>query len=93
VTEVPINVSATITLANGVTLADAEADIREKITEYFKKIAFVETIVRYTAIGNAILDANGVIDYSNLTVNGSVANVILNDDEVPILGAISITFQ
>jgi uncharacterized phage protein gp47/JayE len=93
VTEVPINVSATITLANGVTLADAEADIREKITEYFKKIAFVETIVRYTAIGNAILDANGVIDYSNLTVNGSVANIQLNSDEVPILGALTITTQ
>jgi uncharacterized phage protein gp47/JayE len=93
VTEVPINVSAMITLANGVTLADAEADIRARITEYFKQIAFYETTVRYTAIGNAILDAKGVIDYANLTVNGSVTNVILNDDEVPILGAVNITVQ
>jgi uncharacterized phage protein gp47/JayE len=93
VTEVPINVSATVTLAAGANPEDAEADIREKITEYFKDIAFDETIVRYTAIGNAILDANGVIDYSNLTVNGAVTNVILNDDQVPILGAVNITVQ
>jgi uncharacterized phage protein gp47/JayE len=93
VTEVPINISVTVTLAAGVNPSDVEVSIRENITEYFKQIAFVDTIVRYTAIGNAILDANGVIDYSNLTVNGSVANVILNDDEVPILGAVSITVQ
>jgi uncharacterized phage protein gp47/JayE len=93
VTEVPINISATVTLAAGANSEDAEADIREKITEYFKDIAFDETIVRYTAIGNAILDANGVIDYSNLTVNGAVTNVILNDDQVPILGAVNITVQ
>jgi uncharacterized phage protein gp47/JayE len=93
VTEVPINVSATVTLAASANSEDAEADIREKITEYFKDIAFDETIVRYTAIGNAILDANGVIDYSNLTVNGAVTNVILNDDQVPILGAVNITVQ
>jgi uncharacterized phage protein gp47/JayE len=93
VTEVPINISVTVTLAADADPSTVESDIRENITEYFKKIGFVETVVRYTAIGNAILDANGVIDYSNLTVNGSVANVILNDDEVPILGAVSITVQ
>jgi Baseplate J-like protein. len=93
VTEVPINISVTVTLSAGANPSDVEAGIRENITEYFKKIGFVETVVRYTAIGNAILDANGVIDYSNLTVNGAVSNVIFNDDEVPILGAVSITFQ
>mgnify|MGYP001331218533 CR=1 FL=1 len=93
VTEVPIDISVTVTLSTGADPSAVETNIRENITEYFKKIGFVETIVRYTAIGNAILDANGVIDYSNLTVNGSVANVILNDDEVPILGSVSITVQ
>jgi uncharacterized phage protein gp47/JayE len=93
VTEVPIDISVTVTLSTGADPSAVETSIRDNITEYFKKIGFVETVVRYTSIGNAILDANGVIDYSNLTVNGSVANVILNDDEVPILGAVSITVQ
>jgi len=93
VTEVPINISVTVTVTTGADPSAVETNIRDNITEYFKKIGFVETVVRYTSIGNAILDANGVIDYSNLTVNGAVSNVILNDDEVPILGAVSITVQ
>jgi uncharacterized phage protein gp47/JayE len=93
VTEVPIDISVTVTLSTDANPSTVESDIRENITEYFKKIGFVETVVRYTAIGNAILDAYGVVDYSNLTVNGAVTNVILKDDEVPILGAVSITFQ
>jgi uncharacterized phage protein gp47/JayE len=93
VTEVPIDISVTVTTTTGADPATVETNIRDNITEYFKQIGFVETTVRYTSIGNAILDAKDVIDYSNLTVNGSVTNVVLNDDEVPILGAVSITVQ
>jgi uncharacterized phage protein gp47/JayE len=91
VREVPIDVSATLTLTNGTDLNVVKAEITDNITAYFKRIGFVETVVRYTQIANAILDVNGVIDYTDLRVNGGTSNVALNDDEVPVIGAITLS--
>ena len=65
-------------------------DIQANLAKYFASIAFVDSIVRYTQIGNALLDVDAVLDYSDLTVNGAVANVQLSDDEVPVVGSILI---
>lgn len=90
-TEVPINVSATLTLANGKTLADAQTEIETGIRDYLKSLAFVDPIVRYTQIGSIISNAPSVIDYSGLTVNGGTANIQVNDGEVAVLGSVTLS--
>lgn len=89
VTEVPIDVNMTLTLRDGTDLETARLSIMEKIETYLKSIAFVSDVVRYTAIGNAILDGTGVIDYANLTINGVTANIVLQSTEVPVIGAVT----
>lgn len=90
VTEVPMNVSATLTLRSGTDLETARLSIMEQVENYLKSVAFDSDIVRYTGIGNAILDATGVIDYANLQVNGVSANIILESTEVPVIGAVNV---
>lgn len=91
VNEVPIDVRATLTLVEGTSIDSVTATIIDNVTTYLKSVAFEQTTVRYSQIGNAILDAEGVVDYANLTVNGSVANIILASDEVPFVGAVVVT--
>ncbi|KLU64009.1 baseplate J-like protein [Desulfosporosinus acididurans] len=70
------------------------ANVQESITAYLKSIAFVASAVSYAKIGGAILDSAGILDYSNLTVNGGTANISLSYTasltETPVLGAVTI---
>lgn len=88
-TEVPINVSATLTLATDKTLADAQNEFESLLIEYLKSLAFVDPIVRYSNIGRLLLDCSSVIDYTNLTVNGGTANVTIADDNVAVKGTVT----
>lgn len=90
VNETPINVNATITLATGGDLAVIKTQLAELLTTYFEDTAADASIVRYTQVANAILDCDGVLDYTDLTVNGGTGNVAIETDAVPIVGAINI---
>ncbi|MFD3271528.1 baseplate J/gp47 family protein [Paenibacillus dendritiformis] len=87
---VNINVSVIIVLADGFTLQQAQESIISNLTHYLKEIAFVESIVSYAKIGAAILDSAGVTDYTNLLVNGGTMSVDVGNEEVAVLGVVTI---
>jgi len=91
VTEVPINIDVKLTLRDGISLETARDSVYANVEAYLKSMAFDNDTVRYTSIGNAVLDGTGVIDYENLRVNGLTANIILQSTEVPVIGAINTT--
>lgn len=64
--------------------------VSANITEYLKRIAFQQNFISYAQIGGLILESDGVIDYSNLTVNDGIENIILTDEEVAVLGGVTI---
>ncbi|MDF2546153.1 MAG: baseplate J/ family protein [Anaerosolibacter sp.] len=91
-TEVPINVSATLIIdADNYIMNQVIANIEGKLAEYFKVIAFNATItyVSHAVIGSIILDTDGVLDYSNLTINGEAANIPITDVQVVVLGVVT----
>lgn len=90
-TEVPINVSATVTLAPGADIATVKAEFETALRGYFKSLAFVDPLVRYTRVANFLLDVPDIIDYTNLTVNGGTANVNIADGSVAVLGTVTLT--
>ena len=47
-----------------------------------------EGVVRYTRIGSILTSTSGVKDYTGLTINGGIANIILKADEYPVTGTI-----
>ena len=90
-TEIDIDVSATLTLS-GTDLPTVTAAFEVALTSYLEGIAFSDdTTVRYSQIGNLILDITGVIDYTSLTVNTGSSNILIDTDEVAVLGAVTFT--
>jgi uncharacterized phage protein gp47/JayE len=90
-TEVPINVSATVTLAPGAVLATVKSEFEAALRDYFKTLAFTDPLVRYTRVANYLLDVPDIIDYTNLTVNGGTSNISIADGSVAVLGTVTLT--
>lgn len=98
--EAPIGAYCTVTAAEALEIdvslklvgADTEAlrqAIEESVKAYLREIAFKQNYVSYARLSNAIIDTEGIIDYSDLTINGDVKNVAVSDKSVAVLGVIS----
>jgi len=92
-----LTITFSATKATTYTEAEVRENVENKITEYLKSISFKQNYVSYAKIGNYILDSDGVIDYSDLLVNGSTSNIVLSETstsaEVPVLQSLTITFE
>ena len=87
-TEVPVNISANVQLAAGYTEDDTDM-ISTAITNYFGQIAYVKNQVSYMTLGATILDVKCVESINNLTINDGTSEIILGDEEIPVLGSVS----
>ena len=71
-----------------------QTNIELAITNYLKSIAFVSTSVSYTKIGALIIDTDGFLDYTGLTINGGTTNISLSYTstltECPVKGVVTI---
>ena len=83
-TEVPISVSATVSMKDG--YSDTSA-ISTHLENYFASIAYEKNSIAYMNVGAAILNAEGVEFVSNLLVNGGTTDIALGEEEVAILGS------
>lgn len=87
-TEKIINVAGTVKLKEGHLSTDA---ISTKLQQYFKDIAYEKSSVSYMSVGAQILDVEGVDTLNGLTLNGSTNDIILGNEEIPVLGAVNWT--
>lgn len=85
-----IDVVANVVLNNSVFLGAVQQDFAEKINEYFKGITFKSSVISYAIVGSLLLTIEGVADYSDLKLNGSTSNIIIGDEEIPVLGNVSL---
>jgi len=86
-----INISADIVLDGSKTIEDVETAFTAALTEYLKSIVFETYSVSYARIGSILLSTVGVEDYSNLLVNNGTANITIGDEEIPVVGSITLT--
>lgn len=82
-TEVPIDVSATITMKNGYT---DTTSIETALSDYFSEIAYTKSVVAYMTLGAIILGVDGVESVNNLKINGGTADITLTSEQIPVLG-------
>jgi len=86
-----INVEATISIESTTTKAAVQAAFESSLAAYLQSIAFNKYEIVYNRIAFMLLDIEGVIDYSSLTVNGGTVNITVGDDQVPIAGTVVIS--
>lgn len=95
VSEISINVSATLALKDGVELSEIQTSVEDAIREYLVSLAFQDSVVRTARIESAILSVNGVADLSNTLLNGSAGNITLSANfdnyQIPIAGSVVLT--
>lgn len=85
-----VQISAELTIAAGYNSESVKAAAIQNIAGYIRSLAFTDdNDVRSVRIGQAILDTTGVLDYSNLLVNGSSGNITVGMQEVAVLGTVS----
>lgn len=82
-TEIPVTVTADVTLKSGHT---DTSTLTTALENYFKEIAYETTMVSYMGVGAAILKAEGVDFISNLRINGSTADLTIGDEEIVTVG-------
>ncbi len=91
-----VDVAFVAELVEGADAAAAKEEAEEAITEYLKDLALNtnegETVViRLSAIGTKIAAIATLLDYTDLTLNGSASNITLADDEVGVLGEVTVS--
>jgi uncharacterized phage protein gp47/JayE len=85
-----IDINVSITVSEGSNLGGILENFRGLIEEYLNEICFKIPYISIARIGNILLSTPGVIDYSNLKINSSIGNIQLLEDEVAILGNVSL---
>lgn len=90
-TEKQIDITADVTLTDGYTIQQVQQSYREAVVDFFNEIAFVEDYVSYAQLGRILLQIPGVMDYANLLINGSINNVMLNEEEIAIAGTVTLS--
>ena len=87
---VSINVSATLTLDVGYTLAAVKPKIEAAVNDYLKRTAFLSNSVSIAHIGSVVLSVEGVRDFANLKINNGTVNISISDTQVAILGVVTL---
>jgi uncharacterized phage protein gp47/JayE len=85
-----INVTAKIVVSNDSTINIVKDLFNSEVKAHLKEVAFNQSYVSYAKIGTLLLNIKGVIDYQELKINNGVANVPLLEEQVPVLGTISL---
>jgi uncharacterized phage protein gp47/JayE len=94
VTGLNIDIDVDVDIASEYTLEEVKTNILNNVSDYLKGIAFSPTInyVSRARTGQLILESEGVLDYTNLYVNGSlIDNVIVGPEEVAIIGEVTVS--
>lgn len=89
-TPLVVNISATLHLQTETVLSSVESLIENAINDCLKKIAFEQTYISYAQIGGTILQIDGVLDYEDLLVNETADNITIAENQVPVLGVVSL---
>ncbi len=94
-TEVSINISFNVLLADGYTAAQAIAEVETAMTTYFKTLSLNNDedtlIVRYTQVSSIITNLASIDDFSSLLVNAGNSNITILITQVPVIGEVSIS--
>ena len=95
--EEAMDIACTLTPADGYAVDDAMLEaVTAQIDSYLLELrqAWADAdalVVRLSRLEAQILEAEGVLDVTDLTLNGGTENCMLDADSVPVTGALTVT--
>ncbi|MCD9026057.1 baseplate J/gp47 family protein [Cohnella silvisoli] len=92
---VTINVTTTVTLQSGFTIGQVQEALEAAVAEYLLSLrrtwaSVKQSVVRIAPMEARMLGVEGVADVSGTTLNGTAANVMLTEAQIPVLGTVTI---
>lgn len=93
--ETIINIEFDAELATGATADNAKNETAKALEEYMRKLVLETTnasdiVIRLSAVGALISGLTSVLDYSDLKINGDTENIVPGEDNVPIVGEVTV---
>ena len=90
----PINVSAAITYRQGFSFEVLQVSIQEMFDDYFWELSQSwadedRLVVRTGEIESRLLKLEGISDVTDVTLDGSDRNLVLDSDAIPVRGDVS----
>ena len=91
--ELVVNVNVRITLNEGYTWSQIKEAAKEALEAYFLEMRKVweneGLVVRISQIENRLLNLEGVLDVADTTLNGASSNLIVETEQLPVLGEVT----
>ncbi len=87
---VEISVAATITLAGGYNVDQAEAEGIAALDAFFFESAYCKNQVNYIEIGAVLLACASIDAVQNLSVNDGQTDIALGNEEIPVLSQLTL---
>lgn len=88
--QVTVNVSVHVILDTATTADTVRTQLAAAVTAYLKTLTFRASTLVYHRIAGALMNLDGVLDFSALTVNDGTANISLGDTQSPVLGTVEV---
>ena len=85
VTEIPIDITGNIELDTSVTLMDVQATFKGLVQEYFDNQVYKNKKISIAKIQAMLIDIDGVVDCSDIKINGNASNVNIEEEEIAVL--------
>ena len=85
VTEIPIDITGNIELDTSVTLMDVQATFKGLVQEYFDDQVYKNKKISIAKIQAMLIDIDGVLDCSDIKINGNASNVNIAEEEIAVL--------
>lgn len=91
----PIDVSFSVILKENGSLDKIKQETEAALKAEFEKLALEgmdleQVIVRYNTIGVILYNLPSVLDYESLTLNKGTDNIVINADQIAVLGEVNI---
>lgn len=89
-----VNISFDVVIASGYSLDSTKETVRQELIRYMKGIALdtfdeENMVVQYIKVIGILANTAGIKDLANLTINGLAENVIIEADNIPVLGELT----
>lgn len=88
-----IVVDVKIILETGEDIENVKKEIEKNIVGFLQEIAFKKDYVSYSLIASALLDTDGVAEWTELSINKGTSNVTIGVEEVAILKEVNVYEQ